>query len=326
MQGPKNRQPLLPPDSRQARSSALAQNLLKRRQGAAADEIPVRPAGAPVPLSFAQERLWFLDRLTPGTSAYNIARAFVFEGPLHVAALVRSLKAVVARHESLRATFSAEEGLSQAIASPDQASPLPPLPVVDLSGLPVSEAEMARLEREEARRPFDLERGPLLRSTLLRLGAREHELLLSIHHIAADGWSLGIFLRELGELFGRVSCPRCRSSTATSRSGSATACRGSGCGSWSISGASSSRGLPPGWSCRPTAPARRCRRSRARAARGRWRPRSRRGCGASAPARRSRRSWLCSPPSRGCCRATPDRRICWWARRWRGARGPSWRG
>ncbi len=198
----KNRTSPKSPASKQSRSSALAQTLLKRRlAGSSADEIPVRPAGALVPLSFAQERLWFLDRLAPESSAYNIARAFVFEGPLDVAALARSAGAVVARHESLRATFSAEEGLSQTIAAPDQAPPLPPLPIVDLSGLSAREAEVARLEREEARRPFDLERGPLLRLTLLRLGAREHELLLSVHHIAADGWSMGIFFRELGELY-----------------------------------------------------------------------------------------------------------------------------
>ncbi len=158
------------------------------------------PRGGPLPASFSQQRLWFLNRLDPESFAYNLAGAVRLEGSLDVAALAGALGAVVRRHESLRTVFVDEAGEPwQVITEPVSL----PLPVVDLAGLPEAprEQELHRIALGEARRPYDLARGPLLRSTLLRLGGREHALLVGMHHIVSDGWSLGIFVRELGELY-----------------------------------------------------------------------------------------------------------------------------
>ncbi|MFL6289707.1 MAG: amino acid adenylation domain-containing protein [Thermoanaerobaculia bacterium] len=157
----------------------------------------------PAPLSFAQERLWFLDQLIPGASAYNIARAFRLAGPLAVPALAAAMAAAVRRHEALRTTFAALEGQPAQSVLPDLA---PALPVADLSNLPAAQrqAEADRLLHEEARRPFDLRRGPLVRLLLLRLSAEtaeEHRFALTLHHIVADGWSMGLLLRELAVLY-----------------------------------------------------------------------------------------------------------------------------
>jgi amino acid adenylation domain-containing protein len=156
--------------------------------------------GAALPLSFPQQRLWFLDQLEPGSFAYNLAGALRLAGPLDAAALRQVLGEIVRRHESLRTTFAGGDGEPvQVVAAP---APFP-LPVVDLAGLPAArrEAEAARLAAAEARRPFDLQRGPLLRMSLLRLAAWEHALVTAMHHIVSDGWSLGVFSRELGALY-----------------------------------------------------------------------------------------------------------------------------
>ncbi|MFL5358250.1 amino acid adenylation domain-containing protein, partial [Archangium sp.] len=153
-----------------------------------------------LPLSFSQQRLWFLDQLEPGSATYNIPAVVRMEGTLDVAALERSFNTLVRRHESLRTTFRAEEsGPIQLIAPELTVS----LPVMDLTHLPESarHPEMLRLAREEASRPFDLTRGPLLRTTLLRLGEREHILLLDMHHVVSDGWSLGVLIREMAALY-----------------------------------------------------------------------------------------------------------------------------
>ncbi|MBV9124651.1 MAG: amino acid adenylation domain-containing protein, partial [Planctomycetes bacterium] len=171
----------------------------------AEDSLPAPPlqrieGEGPPPLSFAQQRLWFLDQLEPGHPFYNIPAALRLTGALDVTALERSLAEIVRRHEVLRTTFAVEDGRPvQAIAPELTLS----LPVVDLSGLPAAEceSEVRRLAWEEAQRPFDLTRGPLERVTLLRLGDREHVLLLTLHHIVADGWSIGICLRELAALY-----------------------------------------------------------------------------------------------------------------------------
>ncbi len=168
----------------------------------AASSIPrhgIDPA-LPVPLSFAQERLWFLAQLEPDSSFYNIPAALRLTGRLDVSALERSLNAVRHRHSVLRAAFAATpDGPVQA------ATGLFPvdLPVVDLGGLAEAarDAEAARLAREEARRPFDLEAGTLLRALLLRLEESGHVLLATMHHIASDGWSMGVFLSELSALY-----------------------------------------------------------------------------------------------------------------------------
>jgi amino acid adenylation domain-containing protein len=153
-----------------------------------------------LPLSYAQQRLWFLDQLQPANSAYNLPTALRLVGPLDLAALAHSLSAIVERHEILRTTFAlAGEQPIQVIAPPQPAR----LPLLDLLALPEQErAATARgLAAQEAERPFDLARGPLLRVILLRLGTDEHILLLNIHHIVADGWSVGVFTGELSSVY-----------------------------------------------------------------------------------------------------------------------------
>jgi amino acid adenylation domain-containing protein len=181
---------------------ALLQERLKRRSGSPASRqgIPRRAGPGPSVASFAQERLWFLARISPENPTYNIARAFALRGPLDPAALERSFREIVRRHEALRTVF---ETAGPVLAQRPGPVPALLLPVVDLAGLPagVWQAEEERLRYAEARRPFDLERGPLLRLALLRLGAAEHALLLTLHHIAADGWSIDVLFRELSELY-----------------------------------------------------------------------------------------------------------------------------
>jgi amino acid adenylation domain-containing protein len=163
---------------------------------------PIRPVPREqaIPLSFAQERLWFLDQLNPGSPSYNIPEAYRLVGPLKLAALEQSLNEIVRRHESLRTTFAwGDEHPVQIIAPELNLS----LPVVDLSSLPEAEREVAveHLAAEEARRPFDLARGPLLRTTVLRLSEEEHVVLLTIHHIISDDWSTFVYLREMAILY-----------------------------------------------------------------------------------------------------------------------------
>ncbi|HVG08475.1 MAG TPA: non-ribosomal peptide synthase/polyketide synthase [Thermoanaerobaculia bacterium] len=171
------------------------------RQGAEGALVPplVRvPRSGPLPTSFAQQRLWFLDQLEPGSFAYNLAGAVRLEGTLDVTALSGALIGIVRRHESLRTVFEEENGEPrQVILEPASL----PLAVIDLSGLPAREEEVRRIAAAEARRPYDLSRGSLVRSALLRLGEREHALLVGMHHIVSDGWSMGIFVRELGALY-----------------------------------------------------------------------------------------------------------------------------
>ncbi|MCA1594190.1 MAG: condensation domain-containing protein, partial [Acidobacteria bacterium] len=128
------------------------------------------------PLSYAQQRLWFLDQLDPGSPAYNIFDTVVFNEALNVAALEESLNEIVRRHESLRTSFVSVEGQPVQVIAPALSLPLP---VLDLRHLLKSEreAEAERLSTEEAERPFDLSRGPLLRTTLLRVGEAEYRLL-----------------------------------------------------------------------------------------------------------------------------------------------------
>jgi amino acid adenylation domain-containing protein len=177
-----------------------------RREGdeEAASPIARVPRGADLPLSFAQRRLWFIDKLEPGASTYNLPYAVRLRGRLDAGALEQSLAEVVRRHESLRTTFSLGSGEpAQAVAEP---VPLP-LPQTDLSGLPEAEreAEAQRLAAEEAQRPFDLEAGPLMRAALLRLAEDDHVLLLTMHHIVSDGWSMGVVVREVGALYSAFS-------------------------------------------------------------------------------------------------------------------------
>jgi len=151
-----------------------------------------------LPLSFAQQRLWFLDQLEPESPVYNIHTALRLEGPLDVPALQRTLDEIVRRHESLRTTFPLSgERPVQAVAP----SLKVPVRSLDVSHLPDREREALRLAAEEARRPFDLSRGPLVRACLVRLADREHLLLLAMHHIISDGWSMGVLAGEVGALY-----------------------------------------------------------------------------------------------------------------------------
>ncbi|MDY7093689.1 MAG: amino acid adenylation domain-containing protein, partial [Acidobacteriota bacterium] len=158
-----------------------------------------REQTGPAPLSFAQQRLWFLDQLNPGSAAFNLAFSFRLRGALRRPALEGALRDLVHRHGALRTRFSNLQG------TPHQelgGVPARPLPVIDLSALgDGAEAVQELLSEAVARRPFDLERGPLLRAVLLLRSATEHVTVVCLHHIVSDGWSNGVLVRELGELY-----------------------------------------------------------------------------------------------------------------------------
>ena len=151
-------------------------------------------------LSFAQEQLWFLDQLESKSAVYNIPIMLALAGALDASVLRDSLQEVVRRHETLRTRFETVEGHPMQVITPACSLEMP---VIDLSELPGDEreAEVNRLCREEAQRPFDLERDAMLRARLFRLEPRQHVLFLNLHHIAADGWSISVLLRELGTIY-----------------------------------------------------------------------------------------------------------------------------
>jgi amino acid adenylation domain-containing protein len=161
---------------------------------------PLRETGGPFPLSFSQQRLWFIDRMEPENTAYNLPEALRLAGRLDVPVLVQVLSEIVRRHEALRTTFGVVEGKPVQRVTPS--APVA-VPLVDLSALSEAarEAEARRLATEEAREPFDVPRGPHLRVRLLRLGESEHAVLFTTHHIVSDGWSMGVLVRELGVLY-----------------------------------------------------------------------------------------------------------------------------
>ena len=159
---------------------------------------------AALPLSFAQQRLWFLNQLEPKSAAYNITAALRLTGALDTTALERSLSEIVRRHEALRTTFVARDGEPTQIIQPAQAVTLP---LFDLSQLPATQREQAaqQLLAQEASRPFDLATGPLLRAGLIRLSAEEHIAALMMHHIISDGWSIGALVKEVRALYEAYS-------------------------------------------------------------------------------------------------------------------------
>jgi amino acid adenylation domain-containing protein len=164
------------------------------------DGLVAVPRGGPLPLSCAQERLWFLDRLAPGTRAYNCSYFFRLRGPLDVVALRLAVHALCARHEPLRTTFCEQDGKPlQRIAADSGVD----LALVDLSDGSVDEREasLARRLADEASQTFDIERGPLARAGVVRLSGDEHVLTLHFHHLIIDGWSIGVAFRELGQLY-----------------------------------------------------------------------------------------------------------------------------
>jgi natural product biosynthesis luciferase-like monooxygenase protein len=151
------------------------------------------PRPVPAPLSYAQQRIWSIDQLTPGNLAYNNAVALRLHGRLDPGALHRALREVVGRHEVLRTTFHAtDQGPVHLVH---------PAVEVDLPVREADPAEVAELARAHAREPFALDRGPLLRARLLRLAGTEHVLLINMHHIVSDGWSAGVLVTELGTLY-----------------------------------------------------------------------------------------------------------------------------
>ncbi|MEU6238057.1 amino acid adenylation domain-containing protein, partial [Kitasatospora sp. NPDC047058] len=181
-------------DKRRLLAQLLRQQGLARTD--AAGLIAPRPEGARLPLSFAQQRLWFVEQFAGPSPLYSIACTVRLTGRLDATALERALGRVVERHEALRTTFHAEDGRpEQIVHSRTEVA----LPLTDLSALApdAREAELASLTEQESRRPFDLGTGPLLRGRLVRLADEEHLLVLAVHHIVADGWSLDILVREL---------------------------------------------------------------------------------------------------------------------------------
>ncbi|MGA4363393.1 non-ribosomal peptide synthase/polyketide synthase [Ralstonia nicotianae] len=169
--------------------------------------IPPADRGAPLALSFAQQRLWFLAQMegTRVSEAYHIPGAFRLEGTLDPAALAAALDRIVARHEALRTTFGEHDGVAvQVIAPPDIGLALQ---THDLSGIDDPQAREARLRQhlaQQARAPFDLARSPLMRAGLFRLAPQEHVLFLCLHHIVFDGWSMGVLLHELSALYAAL--------------------------------------------------------------------------------------------------------------------------
>ena len=175
----------------------LARRVEEARQEGVPDLPPIIrvPRDSRIPLSFAQQRLWFFDRLAPGSALYNMPVVLEIRGPLEIERLAAALAEIVRRHESLRTVFvlDGDEPVQEV---------LPEIP-----GLFVIDAEPESWMQAELRRPFSLEQGPLFRSSLLSLGPEDHLLVLHAHHIVSDGWSVEVILRELAALYGGSSLP-----------------------------------------------------------------------------------------------------------------------
>ena len=187
--------------------AGLAESLEQsRRAGQNFQVPPIQPLSRDgnLPLSFAQQRLWFIDQLDPGNSVYNFPIAVLLKGPLNLAALEQSLNEVVRRHEALRTTFSIVDGQPSQVIAPGLNITLPIINLKELSDVE-RENEVKRLVIEEARRPFDLAQGPLIRASILHLSDEERVGLLTMHHIVSDGWSTGILIQEMAALYQAFS-------------------------------------------------------------------------------------------------------------------------
>lgn len=189
----------LPPE----KLALLQQRITQRTDPSRIEAVP-RNLADTFPLSFAQQRLWFLDRLQPSASLYNIPSALRLQFPINIPALELSLNEIVRRHETLRTTFTVINNEPKQVIAPVRGIPLP---VIDLRIFPPlrREYEAQRLAAEEAQGRFDLERGPLFRSKLLQLDEADYALLLTMHHIISDGWSFGVLIRELSTLYTAYS-------------------------------------------------------------------------------------------------------------------------
>lgn len=195
---------LQPHEILEARTLSRLCERIEASPGRSAGVLPLLPIARPerVPLSFAQQRVWFFDQLVPGSAAYNLSFILRLSGPLHVPSLVSSLDALVRRHESLRTFFSVDEDGEpvQRIAPPSRGLEVP---LLDLRALPAQEREarLAVFAQQELSRPFVLSTGPLIRGHLVALDETEHALLLAIHHAVCDGASMQVLVRELSVLY-----------------------------------------------------------------------------------------------------------------------------
>jgi len=182
---------------------ALLQKLLRAEGFRASDTDPILPReqNGPAPLSFAQQRLWFLQQLEPESYVYNIPVALRIEGPLNLAALEESMNKVICRHESLRTSFRTANGQAFQFINPPFSLHLSPEDI-EAATETLREREIVNRANQELRHAFDLTQGPLLRAALLRFSETDHVLLLTLHHIVADGWSIGVLLRDLGAYYG----------------------------------------------------------------------------------------------------------------------------
>src|SRR5215510_16310226 len=189
--------------TRRAKLSAAKRALLEKRltgQDADIKTIPRRQARPYAPLSFAQQRLWFLHQLEPESIAYNMPTALRLTGRLNTDGLEWGINEIIRRHESLRTTFRLVDNQPVQIIAEQLTLKMP---VVDLQTFPAEEreAKVMRLATEEAQRLFDLETGPLVRARLLRLTAEEYVLIFTMHHIVSDGWSMGVLVNETAALY-----------------------------------------------------------------------------------------------------------------------------
>ncbi|MFE9675369.1 amino acid adenylation domain-containing protein [Streptomyces sp. NPDC006259] len=179
---------------------ALLMRQLKERAASAPTGIAGRPADAGAPLSFAQQRLWFLDQLGSGDTAYNMPYALRLAGAVDLGVAARAFQALVRRHETLRTTFASVDGEPVQTIAPADAYAWEPL-IVDLRGTGDAEERVRRLAAEHAREPFDLTGGPLLRVTLVALSDQETVVLINLHHIVTDDWSMAVLTGEFGRLY-----------------------------------------------------------------------------------------------------------------------------
>ncbi|WP_208723376.1 condensation domain-containing protein, partial [Corallococcus llansteffanensis] len=183
--------------------AALAARIDSAARSQAPAILPV-PRTEALPLSFAQQRLWFIDQLEPLSPAYNMPAFVRLQGPLDVNALQRALSELVRRHEALRTTFIQHEGQPLQRIAPEASLPLD---TVDLGALlPTAAREALEQQlREESLKPFQLATGPLARAKLWKQGPNEHVLALTLHHIVSDGWSMGVLVREVAALYDAFS-------------------------------------------------------------------------------------------------------------------------
>jgi amino acid adenylation domain-containing protein len=177
---------------------------MRAGRGTAFPPLTRRSPAARSPLSFAQQRLWFLEQLEPGRAVYNELAGVELIGPLNVAALERSLQEVVRRHEVLRTTFEMADGSPVQVVHAELAVELPVVDLGELDGA-VRDHEIRRRAEAATREPFDLACGPLVRGLVLRLNAADHVVLLAMHHIVSDGWSMGILIRDVSSLYTAFS-------------------------------------------------------------------------------------------------------------------------